>query len=524
MKKHRFYWSICVLLTVAMTNVYVQGQPVQGQPGQPAPPPPADTSASSGSGGVSKALTELDTRALPFLSRWTVCEAQVQKIVQQYFNTAGKQPGPDLAKIAIWGEPKKTGKYEIYMIKCGAATVVKKEIEESMQAIKDLLSQPIGEDGEEKYCHDFVTQSSVGGKVPSDIQQKVGIGENNYRMPTGGRQYFSLSAFEQLLRVGSTNWWIQNIIGNDQAGYQFWNAGEAKALIRRPLINNLNDATRRVVPNLLKFHLGYSYRLNDNVDNRSILGDLVPKRKLNIAPQGRLVGGMEAFIPLGEDMKTSVFGVNVNIELPISNISEERAIDASTFTKIPLPGKNSPTWTLNSHPVADANYLFDLQGQPRNDVTTPILRTTGQVSFFYSWWLEVEGSENPPDNIFRVDVGINYTEVQDVGLVQSRSTGLQYFAYSGVKLNGGGLMNYRPESLLDWAYAKFEYRNETTYPFGASLQFSNQILMGDLYFPLLGNWMYLELKYAKVLRDPRPYEGKGEYFMFSPVFRILIPR
>ena len=31
---------------------------------------------------------------------------------------------------------------------------------------------------------------------------------------------------------------------------------------------------------------------------------------------------------------------------------------------------------------------------------TPLLRTVAQATVFYTWWLEVEGAENPPDNIF----------------------------------------------------------------------------------------------------------------------------
>jgi hypothetical protein len=491
----------CVASTVAIAQ-------------QPTPPAAPADSSSTASGGLPKALREIDDRALPFLSKWSVCEPQVQKIIQQYFKTVGKEPGPDLAKISLIGEPKRNGKYELYMIKCGSATAVRKELEETMLgSVRDLLSEPVGPEGEEKYCHDFTSTAAVGGKNANEIQQKVGIGENNYRMPTGGRQYFSLSLFEQYLRVGSTNWWLQNVFGNDPAGYIWTQAGEGKILARRPLIDNYDNATRRVIPNILKFHLGYAYRLSDNVDTRRALANIFEARRLNVASEGRLVAGMEAFLPLGDDMKTSVFGVNVNLELPLSGVNELNAVDQTTYTKIPITDRNRRV-VVNSHPAGEVQLLDDTR-------TSPLLRTSGQVSFFYTWWLEVEGSENPPDNIFRADIGVNYLEVKETALVRSTSTGLHYLAANDTR----GLLTYRPENLLDWVYAKFEYRNETTFPFGASLTYSNQILAADFYFPLLGNWMYLEAKYAHIMRPTRDYEpARGFYFMISPVFRILIPR
>jgi hypothetical protein len=518
MKKQSVILRVCLVAAQALA-----AQALYAQPATP-PPPPTDTSAAASTGsGLPKALRDLDDRAIPFLSKWSVCEPQVQKVVQQYFKTVGKEPGPDMAKIQITGEPKRNGRYEIYMLKCGNAIAIKKELEENMlQAVRDLLAQPVGDEGEEKYCHDFISQSAVGGKTSTDIQQKVGIGENNYRMPTGGRQYFSLSAFEQYLRVGATNWWLQNVIGNDPLGYMFWHTGEARILAKRPLIDNADNATRRVVPNLLKFHVGYGYRLTDNVDNTTgQLNALFPKRALNIGGEGRAVFGMEGVLPLGEDMKTSVIGASFNFEQPLSGgISETATIDAGTYSKIPLPA-NRRLNVVGTHPAGEVQLLDE------GRTVTPVLRGSGQFTLFYSWWLEpAEGSENPPDNIFRVDVGLNYSEIQEAAIVRSTDPARPFSYLSRRALSG--LASYRPESALDWIYAKFEYRNETTFPFGLSLQYSNQILMGDIYYPIFGNWLYLEAKIGKVMRDTRPYEAAvnrdGWYFMISPVFRVLIPR
>jgi hypothetical protein len=192
--------------------------------------------------------------------------------------------------------------------------------------------------------------------------------------------------------------------------------------------------------------------------------------------------------------------------------------DAVSYSKILIPGGRRLS-VVGPHPAGEVQLLDDTR-------TTPVLRGSGQFTLFYTWWLEVEGSENPPDNIFRVDVGINYLEIHETGIVRSTDPArpFNYLARGAL----GGLRSYRPESVLDWVYAKFEYRNETTFPFGLSLQYSNQILMGNLYYPIFGNWLYLEAKVGKVMRDIRPYEAAvsrdGWYFMISPVFRVLIPR
>jgi hypothetical protein len=501
----------------------------------------AQNQDTTSTGGIPNAFKNLDDRALPFLSRWTVCEAQVQKIIQLYFkNQLGRDPGAELSKISIWGEPKRNGKYELYQIKCGSAIAVKKEIEETMlQGMRDLLSTPVGPEGDEAYCHDFVSVSSVGGKISTELEKKVGIGENNFRMPTGGRQYYSISAFDQMLRVGSTNWWIHNTIGNDNTGYMFWYAGEAKITAMRPLIDNYDNNTRRVVPNLLKLSGGVVYRLNDDVANPNPrFTDFLRRRSLNMGPDPKVAVSFEGVLPLGEDNRTSVFGAKINAEIPIQRINEGVPLgEPTTFSRVlydestGIPRGERLQLQAN-HPRFAENPQFITSRNPTTGVDvqtiTPILRTVAQATLFYTWWLEVEGSENPPDNIFRIDAGINYSEVTETALVQTGGAfGPTYYATANsvvpANRTGRGLVNFTPGNILDWVFVKFEYRNETSYPFGFSLQYSNQIFMGTGYLPIFGNWLYLEAKYARVLRNLRPYEAQ-DYFMISPVFRILIPR
>jgi hypothetical protein len=84
-----------------------------------------------------------------------------------------------------------------------------------------------------------------------------------------------------------------------------------------------------------------------------------------------------------------------------------------------------------------------------------------------------------------------------------------------------GLTTYKPNEFADWLFLKAEYRNQAAYPFGFSVQLSNQILLGRLYLPLLGDWLYLEGKYATPIRGIRPFENK-HFFMISPVIRLTI--
>lgn len=518
MKKLSLALGSCFAIAFGASTLSVQAQS------------PAPDSSGGGGNGIPKALTQIDDRALPFLSRWTVCEAQVQKLIQQYFKTIGKEPGPDLAKISILGEPKKGGgKYELYRIQCGSAVAVKKELDDTMlQGVRDLIAMPVGAEGEESYCHDFTNVSAVGGKVSTDIDKKVGVGENNFRMPTGGRQYISLSLFEQYLRVGNTNWWIQNIIGNDPAGYMFYHAGEAKILARRPLIDNYDNNTRRVVPNLLKFHAGLVYRLTDNVGNPNprFAEGLLGSRRISMGPEPKLAAGLEGCLTLGEDNKTSVMGVALNVELPIGSLNESVPVsDPDSYARIALPRGRS----LNFNGSSDLEILPTLpraDGAPANELISPLLRRNGQFTFYYTWWLDTEG-DNPPDNIFRVDAGINVTEIQEVALVRQRSTGFVFLNSSNIRpatVGGPSLQTYLPTSVLDWVYARFEYRNETTFPFGFYAQYSNQIVMAGTYLPLAGNWLYLEAKVAFPVREvARGYE-LPVYAMLSPVFRIQIPR
>jgi len=84
-----------------------------------------------------------------------------------------------------------------------------------------------------------------------------------------------------------------------------------------------------------------------------------------------------------------------------------------------------------------------------------------------------------------------------------------------------GLKMYHPTEFGDWFFFKLQYRNQAAFPFGMSLQYSNQMLLGRVYIPLLGDWLYLDAKYATPLRGVRPYENQS-FYVISPLLRITI--
>lgn len=82
-------------------------------------------------------------------------------------------------------------------------------------------------------------------------------------------------------------------------------------------------------------------------------------------------------------------------------------------------------------------------------------------------------------------------------------------------------MFYHPTEVLDWIYSKIEYRNQSTFPFGVSVQYSNQIMLSRLYLPLIGQWLYLDARYSIPLRSENRVFDKS-VFMISPVLRLNI--
>ena len=130
---------------------------------------------------------------------------------------------------------------------------------------------------------------------------------------------------------------------------------------------------------------------------------------------------------------------------------------------------------------------------------------------FYNWWLDKEKAEN----YFRFDLGVSYAEVREMALLWDVPAGAHK-----ITTNATGLNTYKNSEFADWMFAKVEYRNQASYPFGMSLQVSNQIMLGKIYLPIF-SWLYVEGKYATPLRTARVYESEN-FFMISPVIRITL--
>jgi hypothetical protein len=308
--------------------------------------------------------------------------------------------------------------------------------------------------------------------------------------PTKVTHAFTLSAFEQALKIGKSGFWLKASMGTDQVGYTYWSSGEARVQLQRPLYTNDDAATRRAIPYLINARLGFGYRLTGSLDGEDRLLDFIPGRKLNAGTGGKIVGGLDFHLPMHPQA-----GISLNMELPLKGINPTDDIDATTYY----------VFDIGNRRITAPTYAEDPYG------TAALLRSTGQVTLFYNWWFGSKG----PENFFRADVGINYAETREVAVFKDTTTGREYLGYEGVT----GLNLWKPNEALDWIYAKLEYRNQGSFPFGVSVQYSNQILVGRAYIPVLGDWLYVEGRYSTPLRDPYPFEIEN-FFMVSPVFRL----
>jgi hypothetical protein len=204
------------------------------------------------------------------------------------------------------------------------------------------------------------------------------------------------------------------------------------------------------------------------------------------------------------------FGLGVNFELPLESIDRSN-VEENTYATY-AAGQNVDFAPGNPDAIDENGNTV------RIDQIAPILRATGQIKMFYHLWIN---KKTNPENYFRFELGLNYNEVQETALYAINEEGetapINYIATQGIQ----GLRLYKPNEFGDWMFAKLEYRNQDVFPFGASIQYSNQMLLSTVYIPLFGNWFYLEGKYATPLRGVRPYEMEN-FYMISPVIRLTI--
>ena len=421
-------------------------------------------------------LKTIDPNVLPYVPHWAITEPNLQLQMYQSFIRDGRpKENLDMQNIRVTSAPvpdRANPTYNILLIECGKEKLVASEIEAKMRKLAVMISDP-----KRPYSYRDIPPSA-----PPTQAEIVAI-VNYMDMPTNVTHSFSLSAFEQTLKVGNTGFWLRSSVGTEGAGYTFLSAGEAKIVVQRPLYPNDDIETQKAIPNLLDFQIGMGYRLGDTSNG---LLSFIPARHLNAGPGGKGVFGFDMHAPFHPQ-----FGVSFHVEVPLSGIDSSRNIDAYTYSvykRDTTPGRGPMT-------------------------IAPLLRTTGQATVFYNWWLDPE----KPENFFRFDLGLGYAEIQEVKVIQDPKK----FNLSYLVPNQKGLLLYHPRTVGDWLYAKIEYRSQGTYPFGLSVQYSNQILLSRCYLPLLGQWLYLDARYAVPFRSTetaRPFEEN--IFMLSPVLRF----
>jgi hypothetical protein len=456
---------------------------------------------SKAEGTIIDSLTSPDPNIRKYFPRWRICEAEMKIQLHQAFIIMGYDKSElDMGKIEVLAAPRtnKDLPFEILLITCGKATMNANQISNNISRlaeyingtysfVTDLDMAPAKRD----YCY-----SEIAPEIPpSESQEKAIL---NYMEPSDVDHSISLSLFEQSLKIGSTSFWIKSMLGNDQIGYPFWSAGEAKIVLKRPLYINEDDKTSGRIPNLINAYFGAGYRINSGISNDHSALSWVSKRYLNSGPSGKLVAGLDFYMPFHPEA-----GIQMNIELPFEKL-KEKSIEETDFA-------------LSPNGLGETGFRFDDPRAGDEKIITkgiaPMLRASGQMTAFYNLWINTNGRN---ENFFRFDLGLSYSEVREMLLYRDNNKQETFITTDGVD----GLKTYKPSEFGDWLFAKVEYRNQANYPFGVSLQYSNQILLGRIYLPIL-SWLYIEGKYSTPLRGARPYEAEN-FFMISPVIRITL--
>ncbi|MBI5324250.1 MAG: hypothetical protein HZB41_03045 [Ignavibacteriae bacterium] len=456
--------------------------------------------------GIVNNLTSIDPEIMKYFPRWKICEPDLQIQVYRTFVLLGYEKSQlNMQQILVLASPLDADPgykpYDVLLISCGEASMNSVEIEANMASLSEYIngykyySGPRRGEAKDFYVRDYCFED-IKPEIPASSSQATAI--MSYLEPTNVTHAFTLSLFEQSLKIGNSGFWLKSSIGTDEVGYHFWQSGEARVILKRPLYENTEASTRDRIPYLINAYIGGGYRVTSGIDDNKSILSWVSGRSLNGSPGGKLVAGLDFHMPFHPE-----FGIHFNTEMPLTQVTVE-SIDKGAYgsTQNVNNVKFKPGDSLNKYPI---NNIY------------PILKATGQVTLFYHWWL----NEASPENYIRMDLGINYSEVQEYAGYEipdpKTKTPVMYISNQNI-LN---LRTYKPNETGDWIYAKAEYRNQSAFPFGISFQYSNQILLGRVYIPLLGQWFYLEGKYATPLRGLRPYE-KESFFMISPVLRLTI--
>ena len=443
------------------------------------------------------ALETLDRDIVKYFPRWKVCEPSLQIHIFEAFNAAGFDRSLlNRSNIEVLAAPgdfdPEFGNFQILLVSCGEAHMSPHQLATFFTPrLRKELSGEISFSGTgfgRTYCY-----RDIPAEVPVSTFQAEAI--INYMQPTDVTHAMTLSLFEQHLKIGETGFWLRSVMGNDEAGYQFWSSGQMAIMLQRPFYINKDVNTSRAIPHLLYGYLGGGYRIATGVNADNTMFSWLPNRILNGPQSGNFICGVNFHLPVMPEV-----GISLHGRFPLQS-PKTAMIEVEKWGQIPIER------LVNDD--SDREIYTD-DGREISHVV-PIMQSSGKISVFYNWWV----NKRRPENFIRVDLGLSYVEAHEMAMYKNDLNEV-YIS----KDNVYGLKTYRPEG-LDWLYLKLEYRNQATWPFGISAQIANQTLLANAWVPIFGNWFLLEMKYSTVLRDPRPFELKN-FLMFSPVIRITI--
>jgi hypothetical protein len=443
-----------------------------------------------------RALETLDYDIVKYFPRWKVCEPSLQIHIYEAFNSAGFDRSLlNRSNIEVLAAPgdfdPEYGNFQILLVSCGEASMSPYQLATffTPRLRKELAGEYSfsGTGTGRTYCF-----KEIPPEVPVSTYQAEAI--INYMQPNDVTHAVTLSLFEQHLKIGESGFWLRSAFGNDEAGYPFWSSGQAAVMLQRPLYINRDLGTNRAIPYLMNFYFGGGYRVTSGIEAGNSIFSWLPSRILNGSQSGDIILGMNFHLPVMPEV-----GVSMHTRLPVE-APKTAVIEPLKWGSIPIEQ------LVNDDSERD---IYSEDGKTLTHIV-PMMHSSGKISLFYNWWL----NKRNPENYIRADIGLSYVEAREMAMYQE-----DWDVYV-TKENIVGLKTYKPEG-LDWLYFRLEYRNQATWPFGMSAQISNQTFLGNVWVPIFGNWLLLEMKYSTVLRDPRPYELKN-FLMFSPVIRITI--
>ncbi|MCL5991262.1 MAG: hypothetical protein M1419_04085, partial [Bacteroidetes bacterium] len=340
-------------------------------------------------------LTSIDPEIMKYFPRWKICEPDLQIQVYRTFVLLGYEKSRlNMQQILVLASPLDDEPgfkpYDILLISCGEASMNSVEIEANMASLSEYINgykfYSGARRGEAKdfYMRDYCYEE-IKPEIPASSSQATAI--MSYLEPTNVTHAFTLSLFEQSLKIGNSGFWLKSSIGTDEVGYHFWQSGEARVILKRPLYENTETRTRDRIPYLINTYIGGGYRVTSGLDDNKSVLSWVTGRNLNGSPGGKLVAGLDFHMPFHPE-----FGIHFNTELPLTNVTTE-SIDKGAYGYTPNVN-NKVNFDRNDKRFGK----YSITG------VAPIMKATGQVTLFYHWWL----NEASPENYIRFDFGMSY--------------------------------------------------------------------------------------------------------------------